>query len=129
MLSAPFNFDWNSFRFSNFAFIQMSSLNFKFIQLRSFLQFPLIFFFFWKKSWKYFSIINWIFFKIWKFWRKKIKIWTLNYKIWWIDLNWMNLKLIGHNWMKAKLKDLNEFWSNLEVHFAFFIKIRLLFYA
>ena len=43
MQVAPPKFGWNSFKFSNFIFIQLNLLNFKFIQFRRSLHF---FFFF-----------------------------------------------------------------------------------
>ena len=36
---APFKYDWNLFQSSNFTFIQLSSLSFKFIQFKHFVQF------------------------------------------------------------------------------------------
>ena len=39
-------------------------------------------------------------------------------KIWQKGFNWINLKLRGLKWSKAKLEDWNEFWRNLNGEFC-----------
>ena len=121
-------FHQNLFKFFNFVFVYLCSLNFKIIQLAFSIDF---------------CDMLWLIFQFLKFFFKffKLKIWINDWKIFFNfffknfnkslqrGFNWINLKFRKLKWTKTKLDNWNEFLINLEDKSYILAKILIFFLA